>query len=193
MKTFNKILAFGAVALGALAMSATASAAVVQCDDPAPDNGRYMVLSDMVGGPATCHLTASGNDSNQDPWQNWDLLWKIEFGTGTEGSGPDPFVDFTGGDATSGSLSLIAGLTDHYLVFKFGSGGGDPDVFSFHINGMTFANWEKLATGDGSLNGLSHVSVYGLPPTTVPAPGTLALLGLGLLGLGIRARRRQAA
>lgn len=196
MKTFNKILAFGALACGSLAMSATASAALVQCDDPvAEGDSRYMVLSDMVNGPATCHLTASGNDSNQDPWQNWDLLWKIEFDPAqVEGPGPDPFVTFTGGQNTTGSVSLIDGLTDHYLVFKFGEGKGDPDVFSFELNGMTYANWELLAIDDdATLNNLSHVSVYGPPPTTVPEPTTLALLGLGLLGLGYRARRHQAA
>ena len=188
MKTFNKILAFGAVALGALAMSATASAAVC----PASDSGNQLEFTNITGGPPTCAGAWDEPGENQvDFFDDLDLLWKIDFPSSTSGSGPDPFISFTGGEALSGSFELVAGLTDHVISFKFGTGQTDPSLFAFYINGMTAADWELLPSGEG--NALSHVAIWGAPPTTVPAPGTLALLGLGLLGLGYRARRGQAA
>jgi PEP-CTERM motif len=46
---------------------------------------------------------------------------------------------------------------------------------------------------NGNENGLSHIFLagrFGTPPTLVPEPVTLALLGSGLLGLALARRRR---
>jgi hypothetical protein len=46
------------------------------------------------------------------------------------------------------------------------------------------------ATSADEITGIDNVIVRAAPPTGVPEPGTLALLGLGLAGLGVLGRRK---
>ncbi|HPV30943.1 MAG TPA: PEP-CTERM sorting domain-containing protein [Deltaproteobacteria bacterium] len=78
------------------------------------------------------------------------------------------------------------GLNWEWVVIKTGKGNDD-------LNGGWFAyareNNEALSVGDFRY-GISHVSFFG-NSTPVPEPGTMLLLGIGLLGIGIASRRKS--
>ena len=59
---------------------------------------------------------------------------------------------------------------------------------------IKFDNIDAAGFGNGATVGvtIAHVSGLGGGPTGVPEPGTLALIGIGLLALGITRRRQRA-
>ena len=80
-----------------------------------------------------------------------------------------------------------------YLGFHFGNGPDSPDSFIVKLSALsgtfTFSNINNQGQRDAS--GLSNLYVFG-SRGTVPEPGTLALLGVGLAGLALIRRRRRA-
>jgi hypothetical protein len=126
------------------------------------------------------------------------------------------FIEKDGLDNTTGALSLTGiGLTggtydvslanwfqfsELMIAFKSGEGQLDPDWAAFLLTPL-------VLSGTWSIEGrqsLSHANLYGrltgtpycttpdCTPRQVPEPGSLALMGLGLIGLGFGARKLQA-
>ena len=77
-----------------------------------------------------------------------------------------------------------------YLLVK--DGKNDPIWYVFDITGWNGTAPINLSGFWPEQGGISHVSIFGSGGTTVPEPGTLALLGLGLFGMGLM-RRRQTS
>lgn len=103
---------------------------------------------------------------------------------------------FQEGDPTGSSLALV--LHSIHLPMLTNAGGvlqvnqevfGGPAEVRCDFNGCTnpfqfivvLSNWDQRAVS--TLTGV---------PSSVPEPGTLALFGLGLAGLGLARRRRSA-
>lgn len=134
----------------------------------------------------------AGNDSEENVdglfgYAGWDLLDKTD---DTEGSN-DGIITCTG---CNGSLSGSFSFTDvgrelYLIVLKF------DGVFSAFLSDSAAADWLWDTDYDGDEKyASSHLSVYGFgdrDDEEVPEPGTLGLLGLGLLGIGIARRRNR--
>jgi PEP-CTERM motif len=99
--------------------------------------------------------------------------WRLSVGN------PLTIVDNVGG------ASSLVGVGPHSFAAS-----GSFDCAS--IGGCTVLQIEVWFTGSGGGDGIQSSGTFSLDPASVPEPGTLVLLGLGLVGLGMT-RRRNAA
>lgn len=84
-----------------------------------------------------------------------------------------------------------------YLVIK--DGNATPSYYFYNLslapgwNGTDDIIMTGFWPGSGPLNGaISHVAIWGASTASVPEPGLLALMGIGLTGMGIGLRRRSS-
>lgn len=118
------------------------------------------------------------------------------------------FFNFTGG-TTSGTYTfnnkVAPGLYDYLFIFKDGNSTNLVGYLLTVAGGLTgnygnpFTAPPFTLTGNASERDISHISVYyrdqGFPNAEIPEPGTTAILGLGLLGMGmisLRGRKKQS-
>lgn len=162
-----------------------------------PNSGEYM-------------FTLSGNDSNfgddalAQAIEDWfagegmereiDLSFYDKFeneGTGTEGE--NGFMTITFEDGYSGTWSTQEAI-EFYSVKA-----GSQFAFYWVEDLAASGTWstEDLSVGGGNTPTISHLSAWnpGDPttPAAVPEPGTLILLGLGLVGAFGLARKKRGA
>ncbi|HKQ12177.1 MAG TPA: PEP-CTERM sorting domain-containing protein [Steroidobacteraceae bacterium] len=96
------------------------------------------------------------------------------------------------GGSSVGFVSDFSFDSDPSGLVHNGIDGGE--TATFRILGATLDSFEDaLAAGvhvRSLINGSASLVTVGTPTTSVPEPGTLALFGLGMLGIGVLRRRR---
>jgi hypothetical protein len=168
------------VFFGILALAAQAHALLIEPDD-------YLLKGDETGQSFINAAIASTIGSSTE-------LYKQEVG-GTESGSlagsyqttffntaldpSDALIEYVGGD--------IVGPTA-FLLIK--DGNQDPAWYLFNLTDLGWTGVEDLSLEGFWPNGgaISHVALYG-GTTTVPEPGTLLLLGSGLVGLALFGRK----
>ena len=194
---FQSMLA--SVAMGSMLMAGSANAADVPCAAVSVTLN-YMTISDSY--VAVCVDAGVGN-IGQGKRENDDFL--------NQGSAFDAYKLISPGSSftqstdtktlSTGTFSIIdewASWDDLYIGFKFGTGNKPDEWFVYQlVDGVTGGNWTFNNVNEKG-GGLSHTVLYGKNDNgggddddfPIPEPGTLALVGLALLGAGAVRRRR---
>jgi hypothetical protein len=193
MKCNQSVKVLGSVVAG-LIFSASAHSAMISCSDNPALN--YMQMDDsqasacldsgvgnLTGNPANdLFLNGAGSD--------------YQFASKSDDSNP---YNLTYGNGTwSFDSSFWDDYSDAALGFKFGTGNTPDEWFVFSLQDLVSSGEWAFFYGTDNANttggGLSHMNLYGKEGSvSVPEPGTIALLGLGLVGLTLTRRKKNAA
>ena len=186
----NKILGLLAVGLlaGPTAANATLIGDTVGCGISSLEIWACSPTTAVVGGSQEFLLNIFLNGTNEPP--RTDIALGVDLGANSARiSNATPFdqafglgaeeililldLDFSGGGTIVGITNLIV-----------------SGALFLDISDITFTGHSVQVNLHGSEWGSSSFVSFDFVTGTVPEPGTLALLGLGLLGLGFTRRRR---
>ena len=136
----------------------------------------------------TTTLLNSG-DAEEQAWVESVLGFSVTFDTKNDGSFDWILADFE----TDIYVQELSSDPEYYLI-KLGGGSfaGDTHVLYDNAIDLSYAVIDLGILGQGAtidITRVSHISEFD-GTISVPEPGTLALFGLGLLGLVVSRRRK---
>jgi hypothetical protein len=153
----------------------------------------------LFGTPPNCVVPAFPDQGIPDPTplilkidlNNAGAVTELTFGNFASIDGSEFTFDFgTDGNTGTGTWFYNPGEDDPSISAYVAKGGPNFNLFSNDGDPLSGDYFTPLNQG-GNRPGLSHITFYDteFTPPVVPAPATLALVGLGMLGLGWARRR----